>query len=291
MSFKRSHGRGGLFDLQQPSRRSRVWMFGLLVVLACGDDAASEEEQGGTYTTRYSASVTDSSSDQPVIGLMVHVLDNQTGKKTGQSAVTDAAGRITLDDVKTDADGKFAVLVQGVAGEAGSMDTFQYNLDPNAQDDILRSVGTGAIALATAAANFEANEEAGPISGAVFTGTGAANRVPAACLTLELEGHEDAPLKTNMPCTADDICIRYFFEQRVPDFGASHTSSANGRFFIANAPAGPQKVNVKANGETIASVRLVVTPRKEGTTGETISVANVYLGEGDSNPAAGSCEN
>jgi hypothetical protein len=274
--------------------RSQVGLCALLFALsgaaACGDDPQEGDDMEGTQTTRYTASVTDSSSDQPIIGLSVHVLDNQTGQKTGQSAVTDANGRITLDDVQTDATGKFAVLVQGAPGDSGSMDTFMYNLDPNAKDDVLRSVGTGAIAIATAAGNFKPNKDAGPISGAIFTGTGAMDRLPAACLTVELAGYEDAPVMTNKPCTEQDICIRYFFEQRVPDFGASHTSAANGRFFVANAPAGAHTLNVKAGDQIIASTRLVVVPRKEGTTGETISVANVYLGAGNTNPAAGTCE-
>jgi hypothetical protein len=274
-------------------KRSQVGLCALMFALsgaaACGDDP-QEGDTGGEYETRFTASVTDSSSDQAVIGLTVHVLDNQTGVKTGQSAVTDVNGRITLDDVKTDAGGRFAVLVQGVPGETGSMDTFMYNLDPNAKDDILRSVGTGAIALATAAGNFKGSKDAGPISGAIFTGIGAMDRTPAACLTVELEGFEDAPIMTNMACTEQDLCVRYFFTQRVPDFAASFTSSANGRFYVANAPAGEHTLNIKANGQVIASTRLVVVPRKDGTTGETISVANVYLGAGNTNPAAGTCE-
>ncbi len=279
-------------------KRSQVALFALMFGLAggvgCGgDDDKNDGETNGdgdTEGTRYTASVTDSSSDMPIRDLKVHVLDNATGMKTGQMAVTDAQGRITLEDVQVDASGKFAVLVEGTPGGTGYMDTFQYNLDPRAENDILRVVGTGAIAIATAAANFQADPAAGPISGAIFTGTGSSDRLPADCLKIELAGFEDAPAKTGEACTAQDVCIRYFFDQRIPDFAATHTSSANGRFFIANAPAGEHTLNVKANGQTIASTRLVVIPRNQGTTGETISVANIYLGAGNANPVAGTCK-
>lgn len=281
-------------------KRSQMGLCALMFALngaaaGCGDDSEGKTSENGDGDsdgsgTRYTASVTDSSSDMAIRDLKVHVLDNATGMKTGQVATTDLQGRITLEDVKVDASGRFAVLVEGTQGEAGYMDTFQYNLDPNAQNDILRVVGTGAIAIATAAANFKADPAAGPISGAIFTGTGASDRKAADCLKIELAGFEDAPVKTGEACTAEDLCIRYFFDQRIPDFAATHTSSANGRFYVANAPAGEHTINVKANGETIASTRLVVIPRNQGTTGETISVANIYLGAGNTNPLAGTCK-
>ncbi|MFT3924698.1 MAG: carboxypeptidase-like regulatory domain-containing protein [Myxococcales bacterium] len=277
--------------------RSQIASYALMFALmGCGDDEPAQGAEVGDGdatepgSTHYTASVTDSSSDMPIGGLNVFVLDNKTGMKTGQKAQTDANGKIALDDVQVDADGKFGVLVEGKPGDTGFLDTFQYNLNPNAQNDILRIVATGAIALATAAANFDENPATGPVSGAVFTGTGAADRLPADCLTIELEGFEDAPVKTGMRCTQDDLCVRYFFDQRIPDFGATHTSAANGRFYIANVPPGPHTLHVIANGQKIASTSLVVTARNQGTTGETISVANIYLGAGDTNPAKGSCE-
>ena len=266
-----------------------LWLLlsiGLLA--ACGDDDGEQpedmhpdsghagEDGGGEPSLGFAAVLRDPVSDDPIEGATVKALDNDSGEPLDIDATSGANGRITFEGLPA---GKVAFLAVGEPEM--TIDTYQYNIDSDAQDETLWIAAKSTATAVPLLAGFEGDPEMSSVSGAVYWINGDGDEEPVGCVTVAFEGEGEA---------SD---IRYFGDNNLPTTVEMRgdTNPLNGRYFIGNAPPGVQEVSVLIDGTAMGSTTLVLFARKDASDGEdNVCISNIYVEGADENPTPADCE-
>jgi hypothetical protein len=266
--------------------------WGLLV--ACGDSEGSATQDagrpsdrrdsgmdrdaggGGGGTVSFAAVVRDPTSDVTIEGTTVQALDNETGEPLGIEEVSGNNGAIAFEGLPA---GKVAFLSVGQVGM--TIDTYQYNIDADAQDETLWVVAKSTAQIVPTLASLTPDPESAAVSGAVYWVNADGVEEPVGCATIAFEGEGEATE------------YRYFGDNNLPttlEMQAS-TNLLNGRYFIGNAPTGVQRVSAQIDGESMGETTLVLFARKDSTDGEdNVCISNIYIEGVDENPTPADCE-
>lgn len=268
-------------------------LFGTLLLaalLGCGDDSASNGnhkdsgapstdsgvDAGGGGTRSFAATVKDPTSDVTIAGTTVKALDNETGEPLDIDAVSKSDGSIAFTGLPA---GKVAFL--SVGKEGMTIDTYQFNIASDAQDESLWVVAKSTAQIVPTLAGFTGEPAKASVSGAVYWVNKAGEEEPVGCATITFEGEGEA------------TDFRYFGDNNLPTTleMRDSTNLLNGRFFIGNAPTGVQKVSVQVGGKTMGSTTLVLFARQDSSDGEdNICISNIYIDGASKNPTPADCE-
>ena len=137
-----------------------ILAFGLAVSGCGGDD-------GGNGGHQFSGKVIDFASGKaeavPKPGMKVRALDDATGADLNMEEVADSMGMVHFSGLPA---GRVGFLSVGVDGE--TVDTYQFNIDSSAQDEILWSVDLGTYQMAPALAGYVQDPIKGAAAGATY---------------------------------------------------------------------------------------------------------------------------
>jgi hypothetical protein len=201
----------------------------------CGDDNETNEPPTGNYA----AVVWSFGFNTPVEGALVTLMNNTTGEATTTTATTDADGKFEMT-VPTGGSIGFKVT------KAEHWDTYQFNLDPKAEDETIWIVNNMVVDLNTQSSGLTLEPGNGVVAGACYF-VEQGEELPVGCASVDTEPTGD---------------IRYFFFDTgsmtfyaVPLAVRSTTDPHIGYFLAANIPAAatPTPVTMTAEVESAAA--------------------------------------
>lgn len=235
-----------------------------LVFFSCGDDDSSEGGFKGTV-------IGFGSEDVPVPGVKVIALDNDTGEPiTGFETVAEADGTVTFNGLPGERIG-FKVFAKEEGGKNVYIDTYQFNIRTDAQDETVWSVPMTVFLAGPAAAKLTVDPTKAIAGGGAYWLDADGNEFPIECATLEVEGG-----------LGD---VRYFNDSGFPSPIDKNPSvnKANGYWIAANLPPGKVTFHAKVGDEIVGSTTF------HAYAGEAITIGNIEADEKyTSNP--GKCE-
>lgn len=208
----------------------------------------------------------------PVVDQTVVALDNESGAELNIETVSDAEGMVYFDGLP---EGRVGFLSVGISGT--NVDTYQFNIDSNAQDEILWSVDLGTYQMAPALAGYEQDDAKGAAAGATYWLDGT-TEVPIGCSTIQGD--------------YDSGDIRYFGDNNMPTKtlaqdavdGRDNVNPINGYWLVGNIEPIEEPFTITASMDTqeLGSVRYFAYEFS-------VSIGNIYY-EGASNPQPSDCE-
>jgi len=242
-----------------------------LMLIACGDD------DGGNGGAQFRGRVIDFASGKadpvPKPGMTVVALNDETGESLNIEAVADSMGYVTFEGLP---EGRVGFLSVGVTGE--TVDTYQFNIDSAAQDEILWSVDLGTYQMAPALAGYAQDGNKGAAAGATYWLDAQGNEVPVGCSTIQGD--------------YDSGDIRYFGDNNLPtklladdpDDGRDNINPLNGYWLVGNIVPVNEPVIIEGfmDTQSLGTVRYFAYPNS-------VSIGNIYY-EGASNPQPSDCQ-
>ncbi len=229
-----------------------------------GDDDVEVTENTGdeVQLCDFMGLVRDFAQPQFLEGMTVYILDNDTGQKLAdyEGKVTAADGSYEFNQIPC---GKYGFLVEGNKDiENKTVDTYQFEIQADAQDEIIWSVDELTYGAAPAMAGVTLEAGKGIAAGAVYWVDEEETELPVGCATV-----------TTDPASTD---IRYFSDDQLPttlDVQAG-INTLNGFYLAPNLPASTtgEEVIITAHygGEDIGTVRFVTFP-------DAICIGNIYV--------------
>jgi hypothetical protein len=251
-------------------------VLGLCVALAmpligCGDDGNGGSHQfTGILGSFASSRGDDGLPAEPVSGITVKALDNETGDELGKETKSDAKGYVVFDGLPA---GKVGFMAVGVTGDL--VDTYQFEIDSDSQDEVLWVVDFNTYTAAPALAAVTIDPSKGIAAGAIYWKDTAECEYPIGCATVKTDpesgevryfGDNDMPTKTK----ADDA-----------ENGRDDVNPLNGYYLVANIDPGPVAVNAYMGTDLLGSTNFVVFA-------DSICIGNIYP-EAASNPQPDTC--
>jgi hypothetical protein len=239
----------------------------LLLFTGCGDD--DDDGPSGLTTGNYVATILSFGLETPVGDVMLTLLDNATGEETTTTATSDQNGQVTIE-VPVDEDIGFK------ASAAGYWDTYQFNLDPEAEDEILWIVSDFIVTANQQTSGLQIEAGKSVVAGA----------------TYYIDEEEEIPVGCAKVATDPAGEILYFEEVApdtffaVPNAVRAMTNPKVGYFLAANIPVDtePQPATMtayfdEATPDTTGTVELFGYP-------DAICISNIYCDE----PTPGDCQ-
>lgn len=234
-----------------------ILLAGLFIVSCGGDDA---EEGTGVFD----AWVAHFGSDEPLGGITVVPLDNDTGEPLAgfDPVVSDAAGKVQFIDLPV---GKVGFLCQATEGEYVSVNTYQFNLrswTDAGDEEKLWSVDGQTYVAAPALAGLIADDKLAIIAGAAYwvdpaSESGIENIVGCADASISPAGGDKRFFGDNgLPTTLED---------------RSDINPLNGYYIFANITPGPVTVSLDVDGASIGKTTMNVFDHA-------ITIGNIYAG-------------
>jgi hypothetical protein len=239
-----------------------VVILGLCVVLAvslvgCGDDGDS---QAG-----FKAYIQHFGGDDLVPSMNVEAIDNETGQLLGISAKSDASGWVKFNGLPA---GKVGFLCKGVPGDW--VDTYQFNLDSDAQDERLWAVDYTTYTGVPLMAGLVLEDGKAILAGGVYWVNAQDEEEHIGCATV----------KAN-PESGD---VRYFDDNGMPtklEF-RENTNPLVAYYVIANMDPGKADIEAYVDTQKIGTTQL-------HTYADSIAISNVYA-DTTSNPMPAGCQ-
>ncbi len=253
------------------------WFAVACAVLSSGLLIGCGEDDGGDPGAQFNGVLLNRITRNPVIGKTVKALDNVTGDVIpGQEAVTGAGGSLSFSGLPGSHVGFWAVAELGGA----YIETYQFNIATDGQDEELWAVDKGTYDLAPKLGGITIDITKAAIAGGYYwVNPDSGNEEPVGCGTVAPQvggadiryfGGNDLPVEI----VAND-----------PDCGLDGINPLNGTFLLANMNAGPGQVlqGFDADGNQNGSSTL------PGIVGDkTIIISNIYA-TGDVNPKPADC--
>jgi len=249
----------------------------LIASLGCFVLSCDEEENGGNQNTgscfgdgnaedtSFVGYVQDLSSKQGISGLTVIALDNVSGEPIeGQEATSGTNGKVTFEGLPA---GRVGFKVLGVEDNSVSgwskLDTYQFNIRSNADDEVLWSVAYTTYKLVLTSTGITLDDSKAIAAGGAYwldSGNECAE-YPIGCGIAETESGEGD--------------IRYSKDSPLPTAleNQSNLSPTTGRWVAANVTPGPVTVKVKVGGEVVGQTTF------RTYAGMAISIGNVEADE------------
>ncbi len=241
-----------------------------LIFAGCGGDdddneiAGDQDQSGEQELCNFKGLVRDFAQPEFLEGMTVYILDNTTGQK-----LTDYEAKVTASDGSYEFNGipcgKYGYLVEGNKNiENKTVDTYQFEIQADAQDEIIWSVDELTYTAAPAMAGVTLEAGLGIAAGAVYWVDEEATEWPVGCATI-----------TTSPASTD---IRYFSDDQLPTTleVQAGVNTNNGFYLAPNLPASAtgEEVIITAHydGEDIGTVRFVTFP-------DSICIGNIYVNE------------
>ncbi|RJO64800.1 MAG: hypothetical protein C4523_17350 [Myxococcales bacterium] len=251
----------------------------LFIITACDDSSDNGATDGDGETKTFMAWVADFKSDAPTAGVEVWVVSEETGEILEDlgSQVSDAEGWVEFTNIPSDAN-TIGFLCKGAEGQ--SVDTYQFNIKADAQDEKLWSVDKVTYETAPLAAGLRLDKSKGVVAGAFYWCTNQTQREEGFCAQENEEIVGCGAVATD-PVTED---IRYFNDSRLPVAldKRPNVNPLNGYFIGANMAEGKVTLTGLADGEAVGTTPI-------WSKGNSICIANIYATT-DSNPSPEGCE-
>ncbi len=254
-----------------------------LFMWGCGDD--SEDNDDVVEPGTFKAIVVDFQSDNIVPGTKCWVLDNSTGEPIQNDPQTvNDKGYIEFTNMPSEEGAK--VGFKCFDTEDNSVNTYQFHIDANAQDEKLWLVSDTLYEMGPKLAQLGIDTEKGILAGGVYWVNDADEEEFIGCSTVESPDMTEEENLEN---------VRYFSDARKPichpDVGTTCPTGRDslnpnlGYFLVGNIPAGQGKV-VKAydaDGNEMGQTTIVSFPNS-------ICIGNIYAEGYDANPQPDSCQ-
>jgi len=208
----------------------------------------------------FSATLIGFGTNQPVGGVTVEILDNETGEGTEVTAVTDDAGFVEFKDID-------AGLVGFKATKEGNKDTYQYNYEADSKDETLWVVPNTVYTMALGLAGLTVEDGKSTVAGAVYWVDDKGIEQPVGCAEITTDpATEDVRYMsgdTGLPTTLDK---------------QPHTNPANGYFLATNLEPGQPTVMASVDGTKIGETKIF-------SVADSICISNIYATT-DKHPSA-----
>jgi len=226
-------------------------------------DVPTVETPTGTATFKGFVASFGSNPEKNEPGVLVEMLDDETGAGTGTTQVTDAEGWVTFEDTPVGG------LVGFKCTKEDHKETYQFHIKSDVEDEKLWIVPNTIYNFAIGLAGLKVEDGMGTLAGAVYF----------------LDGDEEIPVSgaiiTSDPPTDD---VRYMDGENglptTPDNQAC-THEEHGRFLATNLEPGATTVIASVNGEEVGTVIIPVVP-------DSIAIGNIYVTT-DTNPGVDGC--
>jgi hypothetical protein len=206
-------------------------------------------------------------AEVPVPDMTVKALDDSTGEELGNEVVSDESGMVYFDNLPQ---GRVGFKAVGKAG--ASIDTYQFNIDSSAQDELLWSVDNNTYLAAPAMAGYVQLDTLGAAAGATYWLDAEGKEIPVGCSSVQ--------------GSFDSGDIRYFGDNGMPTDPASRAdvNPLNGYWLVGNIVPVNSAVTLEGYVDDLllGSVRYFTYPKA-------VSIGNIYY-EGAENPQPAGCE-
>ncbi len=255
-------------------RSGRVWVlflvmvvaFGLGLYVSCGGGGDDDDDTGGDGGDRtIEAQVSDFPTYQPVGGVLVEVVDNETGEPIGISVVSPPDGQVVVEIPE-----EYGDLVGIKTSKDGYMDTYQYNFEVGAKDEDFLIVSNATVDLVAALIDTELDPDKGHAAGGVYWGD-PMDENPIGCAEVTTDppnegnihymGNDDLPSK-DRDISGDE-----------PANGEG-TNPKNGHFVSVNMDPGEVLITANADGKEESVVLPALFPNS-------ICIVNIYYSKDD----------
>lgn len=216
---------------------------------ASGSGGGASGDNGGSGSGTFTGVLLDQLNRQPVEGVQMKALDNETLDPLGPTATTAADGTFKFEGLTVD---QICVLA---VGSTELIDTYTYNVGSDEQDRMIITVPVGIAELIDGMVPGENDPTTGGASGAVYYRDEAGTELGVGCATVEVVGVENATV--------------YYFKDNLPDVGEERSMQTgnDGLFYAVDLPPGTVTLNALVNGEVIGSTSLKVTAPENSTGG------------------------
>ncbi len=217
-------------------------------------DGDSDENLGGGGSNNFRGYVVDFESDVKTAGLVVYVLNNTNGLAFTDidPETTDSEGYVEFTGLKDDYVG---FLVAKKDGE--TVDTYQFNITAQADDEKLWSVAESTYNFAPALAGIQVDTNKGIIAGGLYWVNDQDEEEFVGCGTAAMgDGSGD---------------VRYFNDSTLPINleGRTSVNPLNGFFLIGNVATGTKEVQGFFDDKKIGCTQLHIFP-------DSIAISNIY---------------
>ena len=200
----------------------------------------------------------------PIDGAKIQVLDNTTGEDLPIGAISDS-GAVTISGIPA------SVTQIGLRNSLtpGNKNTYQFNMDAEAQNEVLWLVSEATYTLAPSLAGITLDTTKGVIAGGLYFVNDQDEEETVGCGTV-----------TTTP--AGDI--RYFDDTDMPTTIANRdsTNPLNGFFLAANINTGTTTVSATVEGNNVGSTTIITYP-------DSICISNIYVTTA-TNPEPANCQ-
>ena len=245
-------------------KRKTIGFLSLAILMAVGFALAGcgDDNGGGAQFRAY---IEHFGGDDLVGGMEVRAIDNNTGQELGINETSDASGWVAFDGLPA---GKVGFLCVGVPGDW--VDTYQFNIDSDAQDENLFAVDHTTYVGVPVMAGITLEDGKAIVAGAVYWVNAAGEEEPVGCADVSSD-----------PTTPD---VRYMGENGMPTLITEQekTHPLWGRFVVANLAPGSATTTASVDGTDIGNTTLF-------TYADSIAISNIYH-EGTSNPTPAGCQ-
>ena len=223
---------------------------------------------GGGDSVDFRAYIQNFAGDDLVGGLEIEALSNETGDSLGITATSDGTGWVAFDWGDTEVGDKVGFLVKGVPGDWH--DTYQFDLDSDAQEERLWAVDETTYTGAPLAAGLVVEDGKAILAGGMYF--------------VETDGTENHLGCATVKANPEDGDIRYFNDGGYPTTLETRdtTNPLVAYFLIANLEPGEKTVEGFVEGEKIGETDLFVYA-------DAISISNIYADTAEDPEPAG-CE-
>ncbi|NOZ02035.1 MAG: hypothetical protein GXP54_09130 [Deltaproteobacteria bacterium] len=247
---------------------------------ACGSDSGSGTDNGVTTDTTvqlgtFKAVVKDNLTKAVIEGAEVTAVDNDTGELLEYKTVSDAQGNISMQVPKD--------ILLGFRVTADLFkDTYQFNIDSNAQDEELWALSINGFQMAAGLAGFEPDKTKAVAAGAIYWVNEAGEEEYVSC------GHVIANPEGE---------YRYFSETTglpapLTEVPNTMAGKGEGRFVVGNVPAG--KVTLTTYfGDDPTSTDNFIGKAHFFAYPDSIAITNVYADKDKypaENPSPATCQ-
>jgi hypothetical protein len=269
---------------------------------AIGCGAASEDDptpsmpggggagMGGppaTGTSNFTGMIVESTNDRPIdngsLALTVRALDNATGMPlAGKETMNDGNAGVAFADLPNP---EVGFMIKGVPAMA--IDTYTFNVESNAQGELLRVVAKSSVLTVKTVANVTLDPALGDLAGAIYWKNGSGVEEPVGCATVAIDdgqGEIRYFARNNLPTTNVALPSAPNLEVRTA------TNPLNGKFFITGTSLKRHTVTAMVNGQVIGSASLPVFAGTASTDGENaISLTDILVEGMSANPTPADC--
>jgi len=253
-------------------------VFGAALYVGCGggdDDDDTDDDNGGDRTIE--AQVSDFPTYEAVGGVLVEVVDNETGEPIGISVTSPPDGQVTVEIPE-----EYGDLVGIKTTKDGYMDTYQYNFEVGAKNEDFLIVSDTTVGLVSALIETELDPNKGHAAGGVYWGD-PTDENPVGCAEVTTDpanegnvhymGNDDLPAKDRDIAKPGD-----------PQSGEG-TNPKNGHFVSVNMEPGEITISANADGKEESTVLPKLFKNS-------ICIVNIYYSKDDykNNPTGDWCK-